>query len=182
MALKIACIQEHICIQELTCFTQTCTSRRNDLRSYWRRLVICFLNRVVIARYAVIEVIKCEVLLVHKYHCALLDGPLSYEDSATYGVNFYSPLNCLDNFHVVTQLPQDIMHILLEGVIPYELSFLLTYFIIIRFRCSHGEVSSPELQENGTLRFMQATVDSCRELHITPPKKRVWVPDYNLAS
>lgn len=48
----------------------------------------------------------------------------------TYGVNFYSPLNCLDNFHVVTQLPQDIMHILLEGVIPYELSFLLTYFIV----------------------------------------------------
>lgn len=26
------------------------------------------------------------------------------------------------------------------------------------------------------------TVDSCRELHIMPPKKRVWVPDYNLAS
>ena len=65
----------------------------------------------------------------YNYHCALLDGPLSYEDSVKYGVNFYSPLNDLDNFHVVNQLPQDIMHILLEGVIPYELSLLLTFFI-----------------------------------------------------
>ena len=47
------------------------------------------------------------------------------------------------------------------------------------FQVSHGEVSSPELQENGTLRFMQATVDSCRELHITPPKRRVWLPDFS---
>lgn len=61
----------------------------------------------------------------YNYHFALLDGPLSYEDSVTYGVNFYSPLNDLDTFHVVNQLPQDIMHILLEGVIPYELSCCL---------------------------------------------------------
>jgi len=66
---------------------------------------------------------------VCNYHCALLDGPLSYKNSVTHRVNFYSPLNDLDNFHVVNQLPQDIMHILLEGVIAYELSLLLTFFI-----------------------------------------------------
>lgn len=66
----------------------------------------------------------------YDYHCALLDGPLSYEDSITYGVNAPSPLNDIDNFHVINQLPQDIMHILMEGVIPYELVQMLTYFVV----------------------------------------------------
>lgn len=65
----------------------------------------------------------------YEYHCALLDGPLSYEDSVTYGVNAMSPLNDIDNFHVVNQLPQDIMHILLEGVISYELVQMLICFV-----------------------------------------------------
>ena len=68
----------------------------------------------------------------YDYHCALLDGPLSYEDSVTYGVNALSPLNDIDNFHVINQLPQDIMHVLLEGVIPYELVHMLTYFVVNR--------------------------------------------------
>ncbi len=57
---------------------------------------------------------------------------MSYEDSVTYGVNAVSPLNEIDNFHVVNQLPQDIMHILLEGVIPYELVQKLTCFVVNR--------------------------------------------------
>lgn len=61
----------------------------------------------------------------------MLDGPLYKENSATYGVKFSSPLNDLAHFHVVDQLPQDIMHILLEGVIPYELSLMLTNFITV---------------------------------------------------
>lgn len=47
----------------------------------------------------------------------------------TYGINFSSPLNDLNNFHVVDQLPQDIMHILLEGIVPYELVLMLISFI-----------------------------------------------------
>lgn len=66
----------------------------------------------------------------YDYHCSLLDGPLCAEDSTTYGVNFSSTLNDLDNFHVVNQLPQDIMHILLEGVIPYELTLMLKCFVV----------------------------------------------------
>ena len=65
----------------------------------------------------------------YNYHCSLLDGPLCKEDSVTYGINYSSPLNELDNFHVVDQLPQDIMHILLEGVVPYEMLLLLTSFV-----------------------------------------------------
>ena len=56
----------------------------------------------------------------YNYDCSLLDGPLYRENSITYGIKFCSPLNELNNFHVVDQLPQDIMHILLEGVLPYS--------------------------------------------------------------
>lgn len=65
----------------------------------------------------------------YNYHCLLLDGPLQKEHSVTYGVNFPSPLNRLACFHVVEQLPQDIMHVLLEGVVPYELLLMLTVFV-----------------------------------------------------
>lgn len=59
----------------------------------------------------------------------LLDGPLSDEHSDTYGINYRSPLNELDYFHVVDQVPQDIMHVLLEGVVPYELLLMLKSFV-----------------------------------------------------
>lgn len=68
---------------------------------------------------------------MYDYHCSMLDSPLYKEDSTTYGINFNSPLNQLSGFHVVDQLPQDIMHVLLEGVIPYELSLMLAKFITI---------------------------------------------------
>ena len=65
----------------------------------------------------------------YDYHCSLCDGPLAKEFSTMYGVTSESPLNELDHFHVVDQLPQDIMHVLLEGVIPYELTLILVYFV-----------------------------------------------------
>ena len=84
----------------------------------------------------------------YDYHCSLLDGPLCTEDSVTYGINYSSTLNDIDNFHVVNQLPQDIMHVLLEGVIPYELRLLLTYCIAQKnyFSCSqlNGRIQSYE--------------------------------------
>ena len=55
-----------------------------------------------------------------------MNGPLAEQDSVTYGVNFTSPLNDLKYFHVANfQLPQDIMHVMLEGVIPYEMKLML---------------------------------------------------------
>ena len=66
----------------------------------------------------------------YDYHCSLLSGPLAEQDSVTYGVNFRSPLNDLQYFHVANfQLPQDIMHVMLEGVIPYEMKLMLGQFI-----------------------------------------------------
>ncbi len=66
----------------------------------------------------------------YDYHCSLLSGPLAMADSTTYGVNYQRPLNKLSYFHVANnQLPQDVMHVMLEGVIPYEMKHMLKAFI-----------------------------------------------------
>ena len=68
----------------------------------------------------------------YDYHCSLLDGPFAAEDSVTYGINYRSPLNNIEYFHVSCgQLPQDIMHTLFEGVIPKEIRLMLHRFIFI---------------------------------------------------
>ena len=70
---------------------------------------------------------------MYDYHCSLLDGVLGSSDSITYGVTHKLPLNDLAFFHVCNnQLPQDMMHVLLEGVIPYELELLLHEFIAVQ--------------------------------------------------
>jgi len=51
-------------------------------------------------------------------------------DSITYGINYESVLNQLDDFDVGNgQLPQDVMHILLEGVLPYTIKAMLQSFV-----------------------------------------------------
>ena len=48
----------------------------------------------------------------------------------TYGINYESTLNELEHFHVANgQLPQDAMHVLLEGVIPYSFKLMLRSFV-----------------------------------------------------
>ena len=43
-----------------------------------------------------------------------------------------SILNDVDSFDIIKQLPQDIMHVLLEGVVPHELQLMLYHYIIIQ--------------------------------------------------
>lgn len=48
----------------------------------------------------------------------------------TYGINYRSPLNSIEQFHVAnSQVPQDFMHVVLEGVLPLETKLLLYTFI-----------------------------------------------------
>ena len=69
----------------------------------------------------------------YNYHCSLLSGPLAEADSVTYGVNYESALNRLQDFHVCNnQLPQDIMHIILEGVVPYMMKAMLHSYIRVK--------------------------------------------------
>lgn len=66
----------------------------------------------------------------YEYHCSLLSGLLRETDSVTYGINYESVLNQLDDFNVCDgQLPQDMMHILLEGVLPYTIKAMLQSFV-----------------------------------------------------
>ena len=71
----------------------------------------------------------------YDYHCSLLTGGhFPAADSVTYGINYESALNQLSHFHVAnSQLPQDIMHVLLEGVVKLELSLLLNYLVSSRY-------------------------------------------------
>ena len=51
-------------------------------------------------------------------------------DSVIYGVNSQSVLNKIPNFHVANgQMPQDLMHLLFEGVVPFEIKLMLKVFI-----------------------------------------------------
>lgn len=52
------------------------------------------------------------------------------EDSITYGINHNSTLNRIDFFHVAnTQLPQDVMHVILEGILNLETQLLISSFV-----------------------------------------------------
>ena len=49
------------------------------------------------------------------------------DHSTTYGV----VLNDIPDFHVADgQMPQDVMHVLLEGVLPFEIKLMLKVFIV----------------------------------------------------
>lgn len=69
----------------------------------------------------------------HDYHCSLLHGNFAEDDSTTYGVNHNSVLNDIPDFHVTDgQMPQDMMHVLLEGALPFEIKLMLKVFIFDR--------------------------------------------------
>ncbi|XP_066917219.1 uncharacterized protein [Clytia hemisphaerica] len=65
-------------------------------------------------------------------HCTEIEnatGEFQNDLKITYGLNQRSPLCRLPSFDVITQLPQDIMHILFEGTVQYEIRLVLKEFI-----------------------------------------------------
>ena len=77
----------------------------------------------------------------HEY-LKFLEGPCSSADSTTYGITHNSCLNELPYFHVATlQMPQDVMHVLLEGVLPLNVSLMMSSFI------NDGIITVEELNE-----------------------------------
>ncbi len=65
----------------------------------------------------------------HERQVSSLSGTDSAQNSIEYGINRKSVLDDIPNFSVVKNLPHDIMHDLLEGVIPYEMKLLLQYLV-----------------------------------------------------
>ena len=61
----------------------------------------------------------------HTKQCSELDGPNRVRAPVEYGINRRAALEDLSYFHVVHALPHDIMHDLMEGVIPHEMKLLL---------------------------------------------------------
>ena len=67
---------------------------------------------------------------MHAKHCRLIYQPnISNSEkshySKVYGVNRCSILLSLQEFDVTQNLPQDLMHVLLEGVFPFHMEQLL---------------------------------------------------------
>lgn len=62
----------------------------------------------------------------HRRYCALLDVP---DSSRQYGVNRLSILDEAPHFDLCKCMPHDIMHVILEGVLPLHCKFLLMHCI-----------------------------------------------------
>ena len=50
--------------------------------------------------------------------------------STTYGIVSRSPLLDIEYFNLITQVPQDIMHVILEGVAQYDIRLIICHYII----------------------------------------------------
>ena len=70
----------------------------------------------------------------HENHCTSLEGSASHHFSLTYGVTRKSILQDVNHFSVAGEtLAHDIMHNLLEGVLPYETKALLKYCLQMKY-------------------------------------------------
>ena len=84
----------------------------------------------------------------HLQHCNYIEregAALSEREhfSKVYGVNRCSILTSLPHFDVTKQLPQDIMHILFEGVFIYHTSWLLENVPLSLSAINEGITSFP---------------------------------------
>ncbi len=83
----------------------------------------------------------------HAIQCQYIDG-LGVSDSEkshyskVYGINRSSILMSIPYFDITKQLPQDLMHILLEGVFPLHVEQLLKYVIHETNTLSLSQVNS----------------------------------------
>ncbi len=65
-----------------------------------------------------------------KHSAQLKEMETDSTKSVEYGINCASALDQIPHFSVVKSLPHDIMHDLLEGIVPYEMKLLLTYLSV----------------------------------------------------
>lgn len=65
----------------------------------------------------------------HRLHCSTLDNDRDHF-STKYGVNRLSILDQLPYFDLTLCLPRDLMHVILEGVLPRNCRLLLYHCIV----------------------------------------------------
>ena len=75
----------------------------------------------------------CRTIEHHIHICDLIDRApspaIKAEMQTSYGVLYRSSLLNISDFDVTKQLPHDIMHVILEGVLPYECQLSLSALI-----------------------------------------------------
>ena len=102
------------------------------------------------------------LVISYNYQVSLLNGPMAKENSITYGITCNSPLNQIDNFRVTnSQLPQDVMHVLLEGMLPLETKLMilaLGFFTLDTFnqRCKYFAYGRAESRNKSANEFLAA--------------------------
>ena len=80
------------------------------------------------------EMFKLRTIEMHSQHCLKIsEEPLAAHYSTTYGVCRRSILMSVKGFSVIEGLPHDVMHDLLEGVLPYEMKLLLKYLFSSKY-------------------------------------------------
>ena len=113
----------------------------------------------------------------YNYQVFLLNGPMAKENSITYGITCNSPLNQIDNFHVTnSQLPQDVMHVLLEGMLPLETKLMINSFLALGFftlntfnqRCKYFACGRAESRNKPPNEFLAAHFSAASsKLHLS---------------
>ncbi len=93
----------------------------------------CMATHALAACHFLSHMFPQRTALSHKRHCDLLTGPLRSHHSSTYGVNRWSLLGDSSKFSVVKNLPHDVMHDLLEGIVHDELTHLLNHCLCSKF-------------------------------------------------
>lgn len=124
----------------------------------------------------------------YDYQCSLLNGPLGSAESVTYGINYSSPLNQIDGFHAAScQMPQDIMHVLFEGVLHMELQLMFKHYIYnehyfsldtLNARIENFAYGRTETRNKPPKSFIPAHISGSRKLPLSGNKylfvKKTW--------
>ena len=73
----------------------------------------------------------------HFNECEMIQGELGSHYSTNFGINRRSILEDVPGFSVVTGILHDIMHDLFEGIVPYELKFLINHCVQQKYFSIH---------------------------------------------
>ena len=96
-------------------------------------------------RLNVFEDLCLRHLRQHLRHCALVDSSAS-DFSKEYGVNRLSALNNPPRFDLCKCLPHNLVHVLLEGVLPHQFKLLLQHCVItskyFSLQCLNTQIST----------------------------------------
>ena len=106
------------------------------------------------------------------------------ESASVYGVKAQSELNNSKYFHVVDGLPSDIMHGILEGVLPLHFKVMLRKFIVEEKRFTINELNrrfqgfafgtSDYRNKPSLLKNITASDCHIRQSGIVPDKSLIW--------